>query len=104
MRILKEHDDENLLNLRETFDPGDTPTKLGKHNAAAIVDALASAATAPFIAPPTLHELRSSVAAALEGKALPYPANITPRSYEEKIIGGMRCYILSAERSESVPT
>ncbi len=97
-----ERTNQELSSLLEIFNPSTSAPMLGKHTAN-FAASLASDAVIPANLP-TIAELRESVAKSLNGKELPYPKNMTPKSYSVEIIGGMRCYILRSKNPQSVPT
>jgi acetyl esterase/lipase len=97
--------EEALRSLTETFNPSDYIPKVGKHTAEFAAELAASSPSGdapPHV--PTIDELRAAVSTSLAGKELPYPKDLSAHSYAEKTVGGLRCYVLSAEKSGNVPT
>lgn len=60
--------------------------------------------TPAAVATPVIGDLRDAVAISQAGKSLPYPQGFTANNYNKENIGGMDCYVLRAQNSESVPT
>ena len=85
-----------------TFDPNFSVLKLGKHTAE--FAASVSKNAKKTIELPTILELRAAVATTLKDEELTYPYGMAAKSYSKEIIGGMDCYLLRTNDSESVPT
>lgn len=96
---------QSLKHLLKIYNPPSTP-KVGKHTADFIAQltSAASSSSKQSTSKLTVNELRASVAKSLEGQRMPYPTNISSKSYREAMVGDMRCYIYSGRNSGSAPS
>ncbi|MCD6045735.1 MAG: esterase [Gammaproteobacteria bacterium] len=92
---------ENDL-LLEVYNPDDAV--LAPRTAAFAADLAVSTPAAAAVSAPLVGALRDAVTVSLVGKSLPYPKGLTSNTYMKENIGGMDCYVLRAEHSESIPT